>query len=246
MDWDFSGKRALLAGTVDELLVGAGQALSDAGAQLITAGDAAMWGGLPRETVTLDAADPEVLGEQIGRLGALDILIISAGWRHHASFVDHSPADWEAALTVNFKIPLFLAQAVARTMIVQRQGGRIVFLSGVESLMPFEGTAASGTSLTMLGALAKMMAVDLAPHHITVNVIAAGWLNGERYSSLTEAAQQHIVNGIPQGRPALPTDIGVAVAFLASDSAGYITGTILPVDGGYTLTRSPGQTMLKP
>jgi 3-oxoacyl-[acyl-carrier protein] reductase len=185
-------------------------------------------------------------GAQLVTAALIDIFVFNAGWRHTVSFLDHSFADWDAALLENFESPVFLAQAVARQMIARGKGGRIIFLSGVEGMMPFEGTAAAGTSLTMLTALARMMAVDLAPHRITVNVIVAGWVEGERYANLPEATRQHIVNGIPQGHPATPNDIGAAVTFLASDLAAYITGTVLPVDGGYTLTRAPGQTMLKP
>ncbi len=244
MGFDLSGKRALLAGTVDEVLVGAGKALYDSGVHLLTAEDSPHWGDLSHETIPLNAADPEVLHEQIASIGAVDILLINAGWRRHAAFLDHTPADWDAALTANFETPVYLAQAVARTMIDRGQGGRIILLSGVESLMPFAGTSAAGATLTMLGALAKMMAVDLAPHGITVNVLSSGWLNSEKYTRLPEASQQHIVNGIPLKRTGTPAEVGAVVTFLASNSADYITGTILPIDGGYVLTRSPGSSML--
>jgi 3-oxoacyl-[acyl-carrier protein] reductase len=93
--------------------------------------------------------------------------------------------------------------------------------------------------------MAGMMAVDLAPHGITVNVLAIGWVQGERHSSLSLATQQHINKGIPIGRPAQTDDISTALTFLASDAAAYITGAVIPVEGGYTLTRSDGKTMLE-
>jgi NAD(P)-dependent dehydrogenase (short-subunit alcohol dehydrogenase family) len=231
MTFNLSGKHALLAGTADDLLTSVGTALADAGAQLAP---------------VLDTSRLDTLEEQVRQFGVIDIFIFNAGWRHTASFLDHSFADWDAALLENFESPVFLAQAIVRAMIVRGAGGRIIFLSGVEGLMSFEGTAAAGTSMTMLTALARMMAVDLAPHRITVNVLAVGWVEGKYYADMPEAMRQHIVNGIPQGHPATPNDIGAAVTFLASDLAAYITGTVLPVDGGYTLTRAPGQTMFNP
>ncbi len=245
MSFDFSGKRVLLAGLVDEKMVAAGKALHEAGAHLIVGSDSPLWNDLPHETMNLDVLDPATLHAQVESLGKLDILIFQAGWRLQAAFLDHSPADWDAALSTNFEIPIYIAQAAARLMIAAGNGGRILFMSSIEGIMPFEGTAATGTTLTMLDAMAKMMAVDLAPYRITVNVLAAGWVQSPGYDTLSPDTQQHINNGIPIGRPAQADDISAAVTFLASDAAAYITGTVLPVDGGYTLTRSDGKTMLE-
>lgn len=246
MTVNFAGKHALLAGAVDERVIAVGQALHAAGARLTVEGDSPLWGDLPRETISLDTSDPVAIGAQIAGLGALDILLFQAGWRHYATFVDHTPGDWDAALAANFERPVYIAQAVAKAMIARGSGGRILFLSSVEGLMPFAGTAAVGTTLTMLAALARMMAVDLAPHGITVNVLAAGWVQDAHYTSLPNVAQEHIVKGVPLGRPGETAEVGAAAAFLASDLAAYITGAILPVDGGYTLTRAPGQAMFEP
>jgi NAD(P)-dependent dehydrogenase (short-subunit alcohol dehydrogenase family) len=244
MGFDFSGKRVLLAGLVDEKMVVVGNAFHQARAALIVE-DSPLWGDLPHETINLNTPDPDTLRAQIQTLGTLDILIFRPSWRLQAAFLDHSPADWDAAIATNFEIPIYTAQAAAHLMIAGGRGGRILFLSAFEGIMPFEGTAATGTSLTMLEAMAKMMAVDLAPHGITVNVLASGWVQGERYDHLPSNTQQHIHKGIPIGRPAQADEISAAVTFLASDAAAYITGTVLPIDGGYTLTRSDGKTMLE-
>lgn len=244
MAFDFSGKRVLLAGLVDEKMVAVGKTFHQAGATVIVE-NSPLWDNLPHETVNLSQTDPTAIYSQIEALGTLDILIFQPGWRLQAAFLDHSPADWDTALATNFEIPIYIAQAAARLMIADGRGGRILFLSAVEGIMSFEGTGATGTSLTMLDAMAGMMAVDLAPYRITVNVLAAGWVQGEHYDHFTVNTQQHINKGIPVGRPAQPDDISAAVTFLASDAAAYITGTVLPIDGGYTLTRSDGKTMLE-
>jgi NAD(P)-dependent dehydrogenase (short-subunit alcohol dehydrogenase family) len=244
VNFDFSGKRVLLTGLVDEKMVAVGKAFHQAGVALILE-ESPLWHNLPHETVNLSQTDPTAIHTQIEALGTLNILIFQPGWRLQAAFLDHSPADWDAALAINFETPVYIAQAAARLMIAGGRGGRILFLSAVEGIMPFEGTAATGTSLTMLDAMAGMMAVDLAPHGITVNVLAAGWVQSEGYDKFPVNTQQHISKGIPVGRPAQPDDISAIVTFLASDAAAYITGTIIPVDGGYTLTRSDGKTMLE-
>ncbi|MBZ0290214.1 MAG: SDR family oxidoreductase [Anaerolineae bacterium] len=244
--FNFSGKKVLLAGKADSDLAAVGKMFSDAGEQVIVADASRLWRDVPHQAVTLDILDPELLVNQIAQLGDIDILVINAGWRWQMRFLDDTPDDWDDALSDNFESPVFLAQAVARNMIARGQGGRIIFLIGVEGLMPFAGTAAAGVSLTMLWGIAKMMAVDLAPHGVTVNLVASSWTNADGLSGFSSDVQAHINRGIPVGRPGTPSDVGAAVAFLASDAAVYITGMVIPVDGGYLLTGSPGQTMFEP
>ena len=150
MTFNFSGKRAFLAGTVNTTLAAVGKTLHESGAQLIVADESPLWGDLPREAVTLNMHDPDTLRPQIEALGEINILVFNAGWRQTGRFLDSSPDDWDAAIDANFESPVFLAQAVARAMIARGQGGRIIFLMGVEGWMPFAGTAAAGVSLTML------------------------------------------------------------------------------------------------
>jgi 3-oxoacyl-[acyl-carrier protein] reductase len=245
MTFNFSGKRALLAGTVDITLTAVGKTLYEGGAELIAAYESPLWGDVPHETVQLNMHEPNILHKQIEALGEINILVFNAGWRQAGRFLDSSPEDWNAAVEANFESPVFLAQAVAKAMIVRAQGGRMIFLMGVEGLMPFAGTAAAGVSLTMLWGIVKMMAVDLAPHGITTNLVASGWTDSDALAALDGETQAHIIHGIPVARPGTPSDVGAAIAFLASDSAAYITGTVLPVDGGYLLTGSSGQTMFE-
>jgi NAD(P)-dependent dehydrogenase (short-subunit alcohol dehydrogenase family) len=243
---NFTGKRALLAGAANAALVGVGRALHADGARLIVTDKSPLWGDLTHETAALDMLNPDALSGQVTALGDIDVLVFNAGWRRAARFLDHTPDDWDAAINSNFESPVFLAQAVAHQMIARGNGGRIIFLIGIEGLMPFAGTAAAGVSLTMLWGIARMIAVDLAPHNITVNLVTVGWTDVDALASLGADVQTHIVQGIPAARPGTPDDVGAAVAFLASEQAAYITGMVMPVDGGYLLTGAAGQTIYQP
>ncbi|HYO87526.1 MAG TPA: SDR family oxidoreductase, partial [Candidatus Limnocylindrales bacterium] len=114
------------------------------------------------------------------------------------------------------------------------------------ALMPFAGASALGTTLAAVHAIARMAAVDFAQHGITANVVAPGWLAGAEFEALPEATQAHIRAGIPLARPGSMDEVAGVVRFLASAAGGYITGAVLPADGGYTLTRSDGRTLLRP
>jgi NAD(P)-dependent dehydrogenase (short-subunit alcohol dehydrogenase family) len=244
MDVDLMGKTALLAGDLDETMTAISAALMGAGARVVAC-EPPVWGNVPYPTVSLAAGDPDQINAQVHGLDRVDIAIINAGWRGYGDFLASTPHDWEHAIQANFEQPLYIAQAVARRMIAHDEGGRIVFIAGVECLMAFSGAAALGATLTMMWAMAKMAAVDLAQYGITVNVIAPGWTNGAAFQSLADDARSHILLGIPSQVAGTAADVVNAALFFASAMSGYITGAILPVDGGYTLTRADGRGMFE-
>lgn len=230
---DLQKKKALLLGAGGDVMDGVTEALRAAGAAVVDG------------CAAVTAGDQPGIRAQIADLGAFDIVVIQPAWRQFRSFLESTPEDWDAALALNFERPTYMAQEAARQMVENGRGGRIIFLLAVQSLMPFSGAVVLGTTLTMISTLAKMAAVDLALYGITVNVVAAGWLESADFHLLDAATREHICAGVPLARTGSASDAGRVVAFLASDLAGYITGTILPVDGGYTLTRSDGKSMLE-
>jgi NAD(P)-dependent dehydrogenase (short-subunit alcohol dehydrogenase family) len=229
MDVDLMGKTALLAGDLDETMMAISAALTGAGARVVTC-EPPVWGNVPYQTVSLAAGDPDQINAQIESVNRVDIAIINAGWRGYGEFLTSTPQEWDHAIQSNFAQPLYIAQAAARRMIAHEQGGRIVFI---------------GATLTMMWAMAKMAAVDLAQYSITVNVIAPGWTNGAAFQSLADDARSHILLGIPSQVAGTAADVVNAALFFASPMSGYITGAILPVDGGYTLTRADGRGMFE-
>lgn len=214
---DLSGRNALIFGGTAEIAAGIAAELTAAGA-----------------SVTLTNSL-----EQIADLAALDIAVIVPRWYTFDAFLDTTMADWDEALRQNFEQTVFAAQAAAQKMVTQGRGGRIIFLSSVAAMMAFSETTIVGTTLAMLTPIAKMAAVDLGPYGITVNVVALGWVEIEYYAPFLEH-RPRIERDIPIGRILTLQEVGGVCCFLASDLARYITGAVLPVDGGYTLTRSQG------
>ena len=128
-------------------------------------------------------------------------------------------------------------------MIELRKGGAIVFLSSVVSKMPMVETNLVGSSLASLEVVATMSAVELAPYNIRVNVVAAGWIDGAWASPLLGSdSTMREASDIPAGKAGSPTSVGNACCFLASPLADYITGAVLPVDGGFMLTKSAAKS----
>jgi NAD(P)-dependent dehydrogenase (short-subunit alcohol dehydrogenase family) len=177
---------------------------------------------------------------------AASIVVIVVARRVPAPFLDTAPDDWQAVASDQFAAALSGAQTAARAMIAAGRGGRIIFVTGIECLLPFRGASMTGTFFTMIWGMAKMAAVDLAPYRITVNVVAPGFTARDlpQQGSSGDIAA-HIASGHPTGTLIAPSDVENAVLFLASDMAAAITGQVIAVDHGYTLTKSPGQSMLE-
>jgi 3-oxoacyl-[acyl-carrier protein] reductase len=229
---DFSGQIILLVGQQDDCSATIAQLFEQAGATVL------------REQVALPA-DPALIAEQLAALPVPDSAILIPSWWEFKPFMESSPADWDAATEQNFEVMVYYAQALARRMLAAGKTGSIVYLTSVMTLMPFALTSTAATTLAAFRAVLKMAALDLAPHGIRVNAVAQGWVEQDSNRHTLQGEQAaHISASIPAGRPATLAEIAQVCAFLASPLASYITGTVIPVDGGYTLTRSAGSTPL--
>ena len=189
-----------------------------------------------------DVAEPDVVyqivDEFTARVGAPDIVIANAGITRYIEFLQSTPEMFDRIVGVNLRGSYFLAQAAAKQMIAAGKKGRIVLMSSVVGLRAFPNFSIYGMSKAGIQMLAKSMALELGPHGITVNAISPGATLTPRTEreDPNYAANWAMVN-ITQ-RVGLIDDVVAAVLFLASDSAGQITGQNLIVDGGWTL-RSP-------
>lgn len=259
---DLTGKNSLIVGMTHTLAGEIAQALVEAGANVVgsyagpaeaVAASLAQAGG----RVTLLAGNPDgpeqaarLVEQAVANLGRLDIAVILPGEIPPGPFLELTEADWAAGLAANVAGPLYAMQAAARQMVAQGSGGRIIAVSAAASEMAFHETCLMGTSLAALNTLAQVAAVELGPHRITVNVITPGWIEAGQTGELhfaapyrpaaAEAELAYITAGIPLGRTGQAQEVGQLCAFLASEAASYVTGTLIKVDGGYTITKASG------
>ena len=193
------------------------------------------------QALTLDVTDPasiEAAMQTISASGGLDILVTSAGILKTGSVATASAEDWDTVERVNLRGVLHCVQAVIGPMMA-RGSGRIINIASVSA---FRGGGALGnvlygTTKAGVAALTMGLARELGPAGITVNAIApAVTATAMTASQLDSAMQAAILRRIPVGRLASPDDTASLAVFLASERASYITGTIIPVDGGYLTT----------
>lgn len=247
-DFRLDGRVALVTGSSRGLGRQAAVALAEAGADvaLLDRGDASETANDVRGTGRrvyaqhrdLAEASPDDLSsavdEVIAELGGLDILVNNAGMIRRAPAATHPARDWDEVLTVNLDAVFHLSQAAGRHMI-ERGHGRIL---NVASMLSFQGgilVPGYTASKHAVAGLTKALANEWAPAGVTVNAIAPGYMTTDNTASLRADPEraEAILARIPAGRWGEPDDLRGVVVFLASDAAAYVTGAVIPVDGGW-------------
>jgi len=160
-----------------------------------------------------------------------DILINNAGITRDALLLRMSEADWDAVLTVNLKAGFMLTKACVRPMLKKRWG-RIINIASVVGMMGNAGQANYAAAKAGLIGLTMSVAREAASRNVTVNAVAPGFIDTAMTKNLPETAIEEFKRNIPLGRLGQPEDIARTVEFLASESAGYLTGQVIRVDGG--------------
>ncbi len=190
------------------------------------------------DAVRLDVSQPEsvaaAFAELDRRFGRCDIVVNNAGIAKTAPFLDFPLESWQAHLNVNVTGVLLCSQHGGRLM--RREGwGRIVNIASVAGLRAVGvGRTGYGTSKAAVIGLTRQMAVELAEHHITANAVAPGPVDTPMTRVLhSPEFRQAYTSAIPMRRYGTPEEIAAAVAYFASEDAGYVTGTVLPLDGGF-------------
>lgn len=207
-----------------------GTATSEKGAETISA-----YLGDQGKGLVLNVAEQssiEAVLEQIkADHGDIDILVNNAGITRDSLLMRMKDDEWFDILQTNLTSVYHLSKAVLRTM-MKKRFGRIITIGSVVGSMGNPGQSNYCAAKAGLIGFSKGLAKEVASRGITVNVVAPGFIATDMTEVLTEEQKSGILSNVPAGRLGEPKDIAKAVAFLASDDAGYVTGTTLHVNGG--------------
>ena len=183
----------------------------------------------------LDVTDVEsvdsVVKKIIDETGGIHILVNNAGITKDNLFMRMKPEQWSQVIDVNLNGVFHVTKAVIRTM-VKQHSGRIINISSVVGFSGNPGQVNYSSTKSGLIGFTKSLSREVGTRGITVNAVAPGFINTAMTQALNESQQQAILSQIPLGRMGEAKDIANAVAFLASEEASYITGTVLHVNGG--------------
>ncbi len=194
-------------------------------------------GGAPEGTldVRCDITDPDAVEAAFATVeaahGPVEVLVANAGVTHDTLLLRMSEEDWSSVIDTNLTGSFRLAKRASKGMLRMRRG-RIVFISSVVGLLGSAGQVNYAASKAGLVGMARSIARELGSRSITANVVAPGFVETDMTGVLTDEQKTAIKTQVPLGRYAAPEEIASTVLWLTGDGASYVTGAVIPVDGG--------------
>jgi len=248
--FDLTGKTAVVTGGNTGLGEAFARALIEVGASVALAArtrerseavaeDLSASGGTAI-AVDLDVTQPgqvqTMLGEVTERLGPVDVLVNNAGVCYHRPAAEVPDDEWLDTFDVNVHGLWYCAQAVGRQMI-ERGGGVIVNVGSISAMIVNrpQWQPAYNASKAAVHQLTKSLAAEWAPHNVRVNALAPGYVKTAMAPVDEPRFRRHWIEDAPMQRYAVPDELGPSLVYLASDASSFMTGSVLVVDGGYTL-----------
>jgi 3-oxoacyl-[acyl-carrier protein] reductase len=217
---------------------GIGRAIAEA---FVAAGDkvavTTRSGGAPEGAldVRCDITDSAAVDAAFAQIeeahGPVEVLVANAGITADTLVLRMSDDDWDSVIATNLTGSFRLAKRASKGMLRLRRG-RIVFISSVVGLLGSAGQVNYAASKSGLVGMARSLARELGSRSITANVVAPGFVETDMTAVLTDEQKSKIKDQVPLGRYATPDEVASAVVWLASDGAAYVTGAVIPVDGG--------------
>jgi NAD(P)-dependent dehydrogenase (short-subunit alcohol dehydrogenase family) len=229
------GASIVLSGRRQEVLEAAQRALDPAGERVALVADDA----------STPAAAERLVTAALERFGGVDVVVNSTGIFRPVPFLEQTEEQLEEALSSILRPTFYTSQAAARAMVERGRGGAIVHVGSMWAIDAITATPTSAYSAAQAGrhALTKNLAIELAPHGIRVNTVALAFVETPSYERfMTPEQAREVLESVnafhPLGRYGQPEDVVEAILFYASDRAGWITGTTMPIDGGVLAGRN--------
>jgi len=245
--FDLSGKTALITGASSGLGAHFAKSLGEAGAAVVLAArradrlqsqQAALTKAKVKATcVALDVTSAESVAAALEAAGPIDILINNAGVVVVKSALEMTEADWDAVVDTNLRGAWLMAQGAAKRWVANKRPGSIINISSILGLRTIGQVAPYNASKAGLIHLTRVLAMEWARHQIRVNAICPGYIETDFNSAFWKTpAGQRLIERIPQRRVGQPEHLDGALLLLASDAGEFMTGSVITVDGGHTVS----------